>query len=435
MATKFSDFNSETTLGNITGLVGYISSSNTNVRISPSDLITGTTNTLAQVLAAGSIATNANPILIETASGNNHTLSASGTARMEVKADRDCNIQGAFDDATGSLNLIVGQAGADFTVLLSGSTPSIGDVLQVSAVDVETGTLEWATPSAGGIAIGDTITSATEGSILFAGAAGVLAQDNANFFWDDTNNRLGIGTLAPAQEIHVTGVSDQEIQVESTGGNAILTLLSADANNAFIDFEETGGERWIVGAYNVNDEFCIADGGGFASSRRVSVSRPTAPASAELRLWEGGSSASYVALKAPDSVAASITYTFPGANGAPGQYLKTDGSGNLSWDNPSGGGGLAYNVTTQTTNYTAADGDVVLCDVTGTLRVTLPAAASNAVVGVKYKSQNAVTDVLDVLTPAGVQIDGVVRSATALVLPAVNTYYEFISDGTNWFIK
>jgi hypothetical protein len=59
----------------------------------------------------------------------------------------------------------------------------------------------------GGMAIGGAITSATEGSVLFAGASGVLAQDNANLFWDDTNNRLGIGTNAPAYRLDVTGTA------------------------------------------------------------------------------------------------------------------------------------------------------------------------------------------------------------------------------------
>lgn len=48
----------------------------------------------------------------------------------------------------------------------------------------------------GSVAIGGSIGSATAGSVLFAGAAGVLAQDNANFYWDDTNDALGIGTGA-----------------------------------------------------------------------------------------------------------------------------------------------------------------------------------------------------------------------------------------------
>jgi hypothetical protein len=57
----------------------------------------------------------------------------------------------------------------------------------------------WAAPGGGGggMAIGDSITSATAGSVLFAGASGVLQQDNANLFWDDTNNCLGIGTATP----------------------------------------------------------------------------------------------------------------------------------------------------------------------------------------------------------------------------------------------
>lgn len=49
----------------------------------------------------------------------------------------------------------------------------------------------------GGMSMGGSITSATQGSVLFAGASGVLAQDNANLFWDDTNDALGIGTNSP----------------------------------------------------------------------------------------------------------------------------------------------------------------------------------------------------------------------------------------------
>lgn len=41
---------------------------------------------------------------------------------------------------------------------------------------------------------GTTVSGGTVGSVLFVGASGFLQQDNANFFWDDTNNRLLIGT-------------------------------------------------------------------------------------------------------------------------------------------------------------------------------------------------------------------------------------------------
>lgn len=50
-----------------------------------------------------------------------------------------------------------------------------------------------------------TATAFTAGSIVFAGASGVYNQDNANLFWDDSNNRLGIGNAAPACALDVTG--------------------------------------------------------------------------------------------------------------------------------------------------------------------------------------------------------------------------------------
>ena len=44
----------------------------------------------------------------------------------------------------------------------------------------------------GSMAIGGAITNASDGSILFVGAGGVLAQDAA-LFWDDTDNQLVLG--------------------------------------------------------------------------------------------------------------------------------------------------------------------------------------------------------------------------------------------------
>lgn len=47
----------------------------------------------------------------------------------------------------------------------------------------------------------------TQGSVVFTGAAGILAQDNAKFFWDDTNFRLGIGNNAPLTMLHLAETS------------------------------------------------------------------------------------------------------------------------------------------------------------------------------------------------------------------------------------
>ncbi len=46
--------------------------------------------------------------------------------------------------------------------------------------------------------------SLTNGSVLFSNGASI-SQDNSNFFWDDANNRLGIGTVIPASKLSING--------------------------------------------------------------------------------------------------------------------------------------------------------------------------------------------------------------------------------------
>lgn len=81
---------------------------------------------------------------------------------------------------------------------------SSNQVLQTNG----SGVLSWGTPA--GMAIGGTVTSGTTGSLLFVGSGPVLAQDNANLFWDDTNNRLGIGTTTPAAPLQIGTTSTGE---------------------------------------------------------------------------------------------------------------------------------------------------------------------------------------------------------------------------------
>jgi len=80
----------------------------------------------------------------------------------------------------------------------------------------------------GGMAIGGAITSATAGSVLFAGASGVLQQDNANLFWDDTNNRLGIGTATPSLQLDVkanaNGFRGMLISNTNTGTSSVTAF-------------------------------------------------------------------------------------------------------------------------------------------------------------------------------------------------------------------
>jgi hypothetical protein len=102
------------------------------------------------------------------------------------------------------------------------------------------GSLSFTTVSGGGVSIGDTITGATEGSVLFAGAAGVLAQDNANFFWDDTNDRLGIGTATPAFALDINGGAANTL--------GVMRSTDATARLNFVDNTTTSDTHVGIGA-------------------------------------------------------------------------------------------------------------------------------------------------------------------------------------------
>ncbi|HWQ60460.1 MAG TPA: hypothetical protein VN420_04960, partial [Candidatus Fimivivens sp.] len=71
--------------------------------------------------------------------------------------------------------------------------------------------------SGGSISIGSAIGSATAGSVLYAGVSGNLAQDNANFYYDYTNHRLGLGTTAPSGRLH-SYVSNTAVTATSYDG-------------------------------------------------------------------------------------------------------------------------------------------------------------------------------------------------------------------------
>lgn len=98
----------------------------------------------------------------------------------------------------------------------------------------------------GGLAIGDTITSATAGSVLFAGTSGVLAQNNANLFWDDTNNRLGIGTATPTLPLDVVGEAKVNGLIIGKGFNTLANIRLTTSSNSLINVT-TGTGNVVVG--------------------------------------------------------------------------------------------------------------------------------------------------------------------------------------------
>ena len=97
---------------------------------------------------------------------------------------------GSISSATdlSSINFITTNAKIT-TLTVSGDSTLSGSLAVAGSLNV-TGTIT-------GSVTGSMNPDLTLGSVFFQGASGI-AQDNANLFWDDTNNALGLGTIVPA---------------------------------------------------------------------------------------------------------------------------------------------------------------------------------------------------------------------------------------------
>jgi hypothetical protein len=111
-----------------------------------------------------------------------------------------------------------------------------------------------------------TLSNFTSGSILYAGANGLISQDNTNFFWDDANNRLGIGTASPAGTINVKGdiISDSNVNSSAAFYNQIrksrgtvtspTNIVVGDDVGGFIAYGYEGGTYNAGAAFRFSAE-------------------------------------------------------------------------------------------------------------------------------------------------------------------------------------
>jgi hypothetical protein len=113
----------------------------------------------------------------------------------------------------------------------------------------------------------------------------------------------------------------------------------------------------------------------------------------------------YVALKAPASVSADLTFTLPATDGTNGQVLSTNGSGVLSFITPSAG--ISWQSSVKTTGFTATAGEGYFCNTTSAgFTVTLPATptAGQQVAVVDYAGTFDTNSL--VISPNGNKIEG-----------------------------
>ena len=191
--------------------------------------------TLAPAGASGSIGIDVTNLItnifldttsvIKMPTGGSLAFNQFGTVRFNITSTGKLEV-GAPSSTTEGLNLETG-------ILIGNAIGTTNGTIRWTGTDFEGRKAgAWASLTSIGMAIGGSITSATAGSVLFAGASGVLQQDNANFFWDNTLKNFGLNTATPTAKLHVVGVS---------GLVTAKLLAGASSTVATLDVLDTAG--------------------------------------------------------------------------------------------------------------------------------------------------------------------------------------------------
>ena len=185
--------------------------------------INGTSTSLGGSISVGTVTSVTGTAPVVSSGGNTPAISmAAATTSVDgYLTSTDWNTFNNKTSNTGTVTSVGGTGTVNGitltgTVTTSGNLTLGGTLSGVSLTTQVSGTLPVANGGTG------TATAFTAGSVVFAGASGVYSQDNASLFFDNTNDRLGVGTATPNQKLQVTG--------SNSTGFAGATLQNSNGN-------------------------------------------------------------------------------------------------------------------------------------------------------------------------------------------------------------
>ena len=359
----------------------------------------------------------------------------------------------------------------------------------------------WAADSTGAgssLAIGSKITSATAGSVLYAGTGGYLEQSNTNFYYDSTNARLSVGgDLTPTYSINTAtsgtyGIGDSLVlsMPNSTsivlgnsrqtpvmgvynaiaGVQAGMKLTTTSSENSFLGYkagwQSTTTNKSVMVGTNAGYQLtasnnvtavgfnALESSGSSCNSCTGIGTNVLLQATGTTNTAIGGLAGANITSGANNFCAGYSAYV-PTATASDQMSIQNAiyGTGNsgatttvstgkigfyvkapASTVEINGSLGLTY--IAKTANYTATVSDHTINCTANTFTVTLPTAVS--ITGRQYTVVNSGSGTITIGTTSSQTFTNINATPTTLTLGAVGagaiTSYTVMSNGANWIV-
>ena len=283
------------------------------------------TFTVAAGASGSEVETTALTIAGTTAGRTTHTFvgdTVSFKANASATGGR-IGLNEASDNGTNILTLAAPNSlTAATTLTFPDGAGSNGQVLSTNG----SGTLSWVDQSgSGSVSIhagASDILRAVSGQIgASTNLTSTIAADRL-VFYDHSATKLT--ALELGTNLAISGTTLNATDTNTNLGNANLAL----AGDRTLDL---GGYRLTVrSSSSQNQESLIIEDDGI-----VTIGPGSSQGGAVLRIREAaGNGSNYISLQAADSLSTNLEFTLPSADGSAGQFLKTDGSGGLSFATP-----------------------------------------------------------------------------------------------------
>jgi hypothetical protein len=158
----------------------------------------------------------------------------------------------------------------------------------------------------------------------------------------------GLTTIPSGNVLLGNGTSAVSVVAPGTAGNVLTSIGGVWTSNAAVSGGSPGGS---------DTQFQYNNTGSFAGAANLTTDGANVTiGSANTLRFANLTSTRYVGFRANAIVAANVTWTLPVSDGSSNQFLKTDGTGTLSWGTAATASPILESYQTISSNYTITSG-------------------------------------------------------------------------------